>query len=82
MFYIAVYCVQCVCCIQLCVVCSHVLCVCVQFSCCVQLCAGGGVEPLMSLVNSNDADVRRSASWAVAVASTDEDTATEIARFK
>ncbi|KAI0234081.1 Armadillo repeat-containing protein 3 [Lamellibrachia satsuma] len=40
-----------------------------------------GIEPLVKLLNSGTEDVRRSASWAITMAATDEPTAVEIGRY-
>ena len=46
-----------------------------------QLRENNGVEPLVKLLNSGTDDVRRSASWALSIAASDEPTAIEIGRY-
>ena len=52
-----------------------------KFGVFLQLRENNGIEPLVKLLNSGTDEVRRSASWAITVAASDESTAIEIGRF-
>ena len=46
---------------------------------CFQFRDNSGVAPLVALLNSGDANVRRSSSWALAMVSADPNIATDVA---
>ena len=46
-----------------------------------QFLEAGGLEPLVELLQSNDDDVRRSASWAITIIAVDDVTAAELSRL-